>query len=543
MRISLCQINPTVGDLNDNKNRILAGIKKARDAKADIVVFPEMALTGYPPADFLSLSHFIKKVKEELQSIVPHTKGIAAIVGVVRESPYTTGKPLMNSACICVDGEILGFQDKTLLPTYDVFDELRYFEPARERSVWLIRGKKIAVTICEDIWQNAGCMDFTYPVDPIKDYKKEKIDCHLNLSASPFSLMKFKKRLDVLQKSALALKAPSYLCNQVGGNDSLIFEGRSLAVNVKGGLIGMAKGFQEDLATFDSQENQIIEVKETSKLEDLYQALILGLRDYFVKSGFKKAILGLSGGIDSALVACIAKEALGEENVLGVFMPSRYSSKASKEDSEALAKNLNIKYEVISIEEPFQTYLKLLHPFFEGKPADVTEENLQARIRGQILMALSNKFGLIVLSTGNKSELALGYSTLYGDLCGGIAVLSDVSKREVYELSSFINKNGPVIPEGTLTRAPSAELKENQKDSDSLPDYEIIDNILEAYVEHHKSEEEIAKMYGYPLELVMDLTTRIHRNEYKRRQSPPGLRVSEKAFSVGREFPIVQKWR
>lgn len=543
MRILIAQINPVVGNLKENKKKILEGIAVARENGCSIAVFPELALTGYPPEDILLLPHFIHAVEEDLKEIASHTQGVAAILGLPRANDRPYGKPVFNSAAVLFEGKILGFQDKTLLPTYDVFDERRYFANAEERRVFLLFGKKIAVTICEDIWQHATLSkDVSYPQDPVAEYADQNIDLLINLSASPFSQLKAEKRIKVVQKAAKSLKVPAILCNQVGGQDSLIFDGYSVVCDAKGRLIRLGKGFQEEFVVWDSDVKADELVVSFDKTEETYRALSLGLKDYFRKQDFKKAVIGLSGGIDSALVACIAVEALGKENVLGVSMPSRYSSEGSIKDAVDLASALGIELKKISIEEPFQSFLNILSPEFKGNSPDVTEENIQARIRGVILMALSNKLGHIVLSTGNKSELAMGYSTLYGDLCGGLSVINDLTKRQVYQISRWINRERVVIPVSTLEKAPSAELRPNQKDSDSLPDYEIIDTVLEAYVQDHQSPDRIAEENGYPKELVYDLIRKIHRSEYKRRQSPPGLRVTEKSFSIGRRFPIVQGW-
>lgn len=384
-------------------------------------------------------------------------------------------------------------------------------------------------------------IETSYQKDPIQELSKTPLDLLLNLSASPFHVGKFDKRLHICQKAANTLHCPVIYCNQIGGNDSLIFDGYSLVVNKNAELSTLLKGFEEDFQLIDTSTLNPISRKEND-LQDLYDALILGIRDYFHKLGLKKGCIGLSGGIDSALVACLAEKALGKENVLAVAMPSRYSSQDSLNDAAALAKNLDIRFRVIPIEDPFHCYLELLTPYFEGKPQDTTEENLQARIRGMILMALSNKLGYVVLSTGNKSELAMGYSTLYGDTCGGLAAISDLTKEEVYKLCYFINQKAPIIPENTLKRAPSAELRPGQKDTDSLPEYPIVDAVLKAYIEEGKSPAEIAKTHTLDLKLVESLIKKIHTSEYKRRQTPPGLRVTEKAFSIGRRFPIVQGW-
>ncbi|CRX37658.1 NAD+ synthase [Estrella lausannensis] len=543
MRILIAQINPVVGNLKENKRKILEGIHAARENGCSLAVFPELALTGYPPEDILLLPQFIDEVKKELKEIAGATQGIAAIVGLPRANAKPFGKPLLNSAAVLFEGKILGFQDKTLLPSYDVFDEMRYFDRAEERRVFLLFGKKIAITICEDIWQHAALSkDVSYPLDPVAEYANQNIDLLINLSASPFSQMKAERRIHVVQKAAKTLKVPALLCNQVGGQDSLIFDGYSVVCDAGGRLVRLGNGFQEDYMVWDSEVKADELVAAFDKTEETYKALILGLKDYFGKQGFKKAVIGLSGGIDSALVACIAVEALGKENVLGVSMPSRYSSEGSVKDAVDLAEALGIELRHVPIEEPFQSFLDILSPEFKGKEPDVTEENIQARVRGVILMALSNKLGHIVLSTGNKSELAMGYSTLYGDLCGGLSVINDLTKRQVYQISRWINRERDIIPVSSLEKAPSAELRPNQKDSDSLPDYEIIDTVLEAYVHDHQSPDLIAKNHGYPKELVCDLIRRIHRSEYKRRQSPPGLRVTDRAFSIGRRFPIVQGW-
>ncbi len=541
MRLLAAQINPTIGDFEGNTRKILSALQNARSKGCDFVLFPEMCLCGYPPDDFLLLHGFIEKVEEKLGEIISACQGLTVVLGLPRRAPGMKG--LKNSAAIIHDARLLGFQDKALLPTYDVFDECRYFDESPKMPLWEAGGKKFGVTICEDIWQHSELVKFTnYHFDPILDLKGKPLDFLLNLSASPYSRHKFEQRLKACRKAAITLNCPVVLCNQVGGNDSLIFDGCSLYVG-KEGLLACGKGFAEDELLIDFQKRQPPIAETRNEISDLYQALCLGLKDYFQKSGFSQALIGLSGGIDSALVACIACEALGPGNVLGVGMPSRFSSKGSIEDAEALAKNLGLSLWQVPIEGPFQSMLDLLEPHFAARPFDVTEENLQARIRGMILMALSNKFGRIVLSTGNKSELAMGYATLYGDMCGGLGVISDLTKREVYALADWVNRERALIPESTIKKAPSAELKANQKDSDTLPDYDIIDNVLSDYVERHLSPEEIASKHHYSLELVQDLLRRIHQNEYKRRQSAPTLRVSEKAFSVGYRFPIVQKWR
>lgn len=542
MKVLLAQINPIIGDFEGNFEKIKEGISEGQKKGAKLVLFPELCLSGYPPEDLLLLPSFIKKAKAYLDKIIPLTQFITVVVGLPRKSEADSEKHLYNSAAIITNGKLVGFQDKILLPTYDVFDERRYFEPGKSIRLWEIEDKKVAITICEDIWQHSDLVTYTsYIRDPIQEYQKLRPDLLLNLSASPFHLSKSSIRLKVSAKAAQTLDCPVILCNQVGGNDSLLFDGYSLVTNKDGSLKEYAQGFKTEYCLVNLDQEGKKELV-TNEIEELYLALVMGIRDYFLKSGFQKACIGLSGGIDSAVVACLAVEALGTNNVLGVSMPSRYSSPHSKIDAAILAKNLGIPFKEIPIEKPFTTYLSLLSPFFEGKAEDFTEENLQARIRGMILMALSNKLNYIVLSTGNKSELAMGYSTLYGDMCGGLTVLSDVTKGQTYQLAHWINQAKQIIPESTLIKPPSAELRHNQKDIDSLPDYSIVDTVVKEYIENHSTPEKISEKYQYPLDMVENLILRIHKNEYKRRQSPPGLRVSEKAFSVGRRFPIVQRW-
>lgn len=546
MHLIIAQLNPIVGDLRGNADKIIAAIEEAQRQYADCILFSELVLTGYPPQDLLLLPAFLNEIERQLARIVDYCSNLTAIIGTPWKTPSTSQKPLYNSAAIITDGILQGFQHKCLLPTYDVFDEARYFEPGKEMHLWNMHGKKIAITICEDIWQHSEKVEWTsYHRDPVAELRQQKPDLLLNLSASPYSLYKPYRRLDVCIATASTLRCPVILCNQVGANDSLIFDGYSCCINASGQLIDCAKGFKEELLPIDlyNASPQIpVNIPHKETVADLHQALVLGVRDYFYKSGFKNACLGLSGGIDSAVVACLAVEALGNDHVFGVSMPSRYTSPSSIADAQQLAKCLEIELKEISIESPFEAYLKLLTPHFQEKPIDTTEENLQSRIRGMILMALSNKLGHIVLSTGNKSEVAMGYATLYGDMCGALSVISDITKAQVYELAHWINRKREIIPINTIQRAPSAELRFNQKDTDSLPDYAIIDNIVQEYLEKHLPPKKIAKKYHYDLPLVEMLVKKIHQNEYKRRQSPPGLRVSEKSFTTGRHFPIVQKW-
>lgn len=541
MRVCVAQLNPTIGDLKGNTQKILNAIEKGREQRADLVLFSELTISGYLPQDLLFHEAFIHAEEACLKEIVKATRGICVVVGLVRHNPGP-GMNLFNSAAVICDGQVLGYYNKRLLPNYDVFNERRYFEPGKEAKTWVIKGKKVGVIICEDIWRHSGYVDTRYPEDPVLDLADEKLDLLLNLSASPYQFDKPDVRVQVCANAAKTLKCPVFLCCQVGGNDDLVFDGYSVCVDEYGNLRELGKGFAEDLFTVDLTAPTCQVPFHYDMMHDLYRALVLGVHDYFAKQDFQKALIGLSGGIDSALVACIAKDALGAQNVLGVAMPSRYSSEVSALDAKQLAHNLEIGYKQISIEKPFTDYLDLLQPFFENKPPDVTEENLQARIRGMLLMALSNKLGYIVLSTGNKSELGLGYCTLYGDMCGGLGVISDVLKTRVYDLCRWINRKGEIIPQSIIDKPPSAELRPNQKDLDSLPEYTIVDQVLIGYVENRLSAQEIAERFRIPQELVDDLIGRIYRAEYKRRQGPPGIRVSKKAFSVGRRYPIVQGW-
>ncbi|MCB1067524.1 MAG: NAD+ synthase [Simkania sp.] len=545
MKILVAQLNPTVGDLDKNTQKILDAMDHGRKVGAEIVLCPELSICGYPPEDLVYHRSFIDSMELHLERIAKASKGITVLVGLARRAVLEGEKHLHNSAAIISNGHILGFQDKWLLPTYDVFDERRYFEPGHGTRVWEIGGKRVGVIICEDIWQHAGYVDYTrYERDPVLALKPLKPDVLLNLSASPYQFQKPDIRVDVCAKAAKTLGCPVILCCQVGANGQIIFDGYSVHVNEEGKLCHLGKGFQEDKMLVDLEANICPCPFKYDTMGNLVEALSLGVKDYFAKFGFSKACLGLSGGIDSALVAYIAKKALGKENVLGISMPSRYTREGSRDDAKDLAERLGIQFKEIPIEGPFNEFLNLLQPYFEGKESDITEENLQARIRGIILMAMSNKHGYIVLSTGNKSEVALGYATLYGDMCGGLGVIADVTKTKVYDLCRYINKveGKEVILESIIKRAPSAELRPDQIDLDSLPEYGVIDNVLEGYVENYLSIDEISEKYGIGQELVLDLVQRIHAAEYKRRQGPPILRVSKKSFGVGRRYPIVQNW-
>lgn len=539
MILSIVQLNPTIGDLEGNGRKVIEAIRQAKSKGAEVVVFSELVLCGYFPDDLLLDRRLIEEMAQQLEKIAPETRGIFVAVGVARFSLPGNVKPLYNSAAVFIDGKLVGYKDKTLLPTYDVFDERRYFESVEEQPVFEYRGKRIGITICEDVWQHAGGVGYShYLLDPVADLAAKKLDLLLNLSASPYGFQRSDTRLQLFQKVARTVKCPVIFCNQVGANDQLVFDGHSFALDREGKVIRWAKGFAEDEFLVDEKERGSAQPRDLQGIGELYQALILGVRDYFHKQGFQKAIVGLSGGIDSALVACIAKEALGAHNVLTLGMPSRFSSPGSIEDAAELAKRLGVAFQVIPIESIFRESLSLLEPFFSGKAMDVTEENLQPRIRAMVLMAFCNKQGYLLLNTGNKSEMAMGYCTLYGDMAGALGVLQDVTKLRVYELARHVG----IIPASILKKVPSAELRENQSDSDTLPPYEVLDPILEDFLEQGLSAEEIAKKRKHPLEFVQGLMRKVYCAEYKRRQAPIGIRVTSKAFSKGRVVPIVQKW-
>lgn len=540
MKILTAQLNYIVGDFEGNLRKILEALDFARSEKLDGALFSELALCGYPPEDLLLQEGFMEKMEECLEKVILASQDLFVIVGLARKNPSPVGKPLLNSAAIISNGELLGFHDKCRLPTYDVFDESRYFAPGSSAFTWDLKGKRVGVLICEDIWEQSPF--FSYIEDPVKDLVDQKIDLLISLSASPFQKGKLDLRFQVARKVVEQLRCPLIFCAQVGGNDQLVFDGRSFLMNEEGKTLSLAKGFEEDLKIWNVDEIKQEILYLESEVKNLSSALILGLKDYFHKSGFQKACIGISGGIDSAVVACIAVEALGKENVLGIYMPSRFSSKESEKDAKDLCLRLGISLKEISIEPVFETYLDLLAPHFENRCFDATEENLQARIRGDLLMAFSNKFGSILLSTGNKSEMAVGFTTLYGDLSGGLSPLSDVTKHKVYELAYFFNEKREVIPLSILQKEPSAELRHGQKDSDALPSYEVLDAIVELFIEEGKSAEMIAEEKEIDLSVVQEIILKIYRAEYKRKQAPPGIRVSSKSLVKGRKMPIVQKW-
>lgn len=543
MKVALGQINPTVGDFAGNAAKIIEYSSRARAQGAGLILFPELSVCGYPPRDLVERTSFVTHNREAAERIAAETRGIAVICGLVTPAQADTGKSVMNSAALLRDGQIKFVQSKMLLPTYDVFDELRNFAPARHQQLLPFCGKHMALTICEDAWNDKHFWPRQlYSVDPVEALVKAGGNFVLNISASPFWAGKRELRQDMLSTIARTDRVPVAFVNQVGGNDSLVFDGSSLVFDREGKVIARGKSFEEDLVFFDA-DSLTGELHEQTPGEEasIYAALVLGTRDYISKCGFQRAIVGLSGGIDSALTAAIAVDAIGAENVIGVGMPSEYSSEGSITDARELAHNLGIRFEILPIGDIFHGFNKTLGKVFAGWKEDVTEENIQSRIRGSLLMAMSNKFGALVLSTGNKSELGVGYCTLYGDMAGGLAVINDVPKTLVYRLSRYVNSRRPVIPQATLDKAPSAELRPDQKDTDSLPPYDVLDAILEDYVEQSHSAEDIAREHGFDLALVKSVIRMVERNEYKRQQAAPGIKISPKAFGYGRRFPIAAK--
>ena len=543
MKIALGQINPIIGDFAGNAAKIIGYARRAKSEGAGLILFPELSVCGYPPRDLVERTSFVIHNRETAEHIAAETQGIAVICGLVTPAHAETGKSVMNSAALLLDGRIKFVQSKMLLPTYDVFDEMRNFAPARSQVLFPFCGKQMALTICEDAWNDKHFWNRQlYSVDPVESLVRAGGNFILNISASPFWVRKRELRRDMLATIAKNDRVPVVFVNQVGGNDSLVFDGSSMVFDREGKVIAQGESFEEDLILFDSdtltgEMHEQIAGEEVS----IYAALVLGTRDYIRKCGFQQVVVGLSGGIDSALTAVIAADAIGPENVIGVGMPGPYSSEGSINDARALAKNLGIRFEILRITDIFEDYKSTLRDVFKGHPEDVTEENIQSRIRGSLLMALSNKFCALVLSTGNKSELGVGYCTLYGDMAGGLAVINDVPKTLVYRLSHYVNSRNPVIPKATLEKPPSAELRADQKDTDSLPAYEVLDAILEDYVEDSRSAEEIASSHGFELAIVKDVIRMVERNEYKRQQAAPGIKVSPKAFGYGRRFPIAAK--
>jgi NAD+ synthase/NAD+ synthase (glutamine-hydrolysing) len=543
VKIALGQINPTVGDFSGNASKIIEFSRRAKAAGAGLILFPELSVCGYPPRDLVERSSFVERNRETVVRIASETQGIAVICGLVTPAHSDTGKSVMNSAALLMDGKVAFTQSKMLLPTYDVFDEMRNFAPAKSQELFSFCGNRMALAICEDAWNDKRFWPRQlYTIDPVDSLISAGGNFVLNISASPFWIGKRELRRDMLTSIARQHKVPVVLVNQVGGNDSLVFDGSSIVLNREGQIIAQGRSFEEDLIYFDSQTltgemHDQIAGDEAS----VYSALVLGTRDYMQKCGFRTAIIGLSGGIDSALTAVIASDAVGPENVIGVGMPGPYSSQGSIDDARSLAGNLGIRFELLPINPAYEAYRNTLRDVFAGQKEDVTEENIQSRARGTLLMALSNKFGAIVLSTGNKSELGVGYCTLYGDMVGGLAVISDVPKTLVYRLSEYVNSRRAVIPQSTLEKPPSAELRPDQKDSDSLPPYEVLDAVLEDYIEDSHSAERIAADRSLDIEIVQRIIRMLDRAEYKRQQAAPGIKISPKAFGYGRRIPIAAK--
>jgi NAD+ synthetase len=544
VKIALAQINPTVGDFTGNLEKIVAASRRAAALGARLTVFSELAVCGYPPADFLEKPSFLARCRSAVDELAEATRELptAVLVGVALPAQAETGKPAVNAAVLLDGGRLLLEQHKRLLPFYDVFDEQRYFAPSKPQQVVELDGVRLAVTICEDAWNDKNFWPRRlYKADPLEDLMHQQPAVHINLSSSPFWHGKRAIRRQMLSAIAQRDGIPVLMCNQVGGNDSLIFDGSSLALDARGELIAQAASFEEDLVLLDPFQAPALAAADEDDNQASYQALVLGTRDYVRKCGFRKVLVGLSGGIDSALVAAVAKDALGAENVIAIGMPSPYSSAGSIDDSRHLAANLGIRYEVVGISGLFAEYTHALEPLFAGMKPDTTEENIQSRIRGCLLMALSNKYSALVLTTGNKSEMAVGYCTLYGDMVGALAVIGDLVKTRVYAVCRWINRDREVIPWAILEKPPSAELRPDQKDTDSLPPYDVLDPILEAYVERYETPEQIATAYGFPLELVQQIVRLVERSEYKRQQAAPVLKVTSKSFGMGRRFPIAVK--
>jgi NAD+ synthase (glutamine-hydrolysing) len=543
MKIAIAQLNYHIGNFESNTSQIIESIEKAREEGVDIVLFAELAISGYPPRDFLEFDDFIEQCRLSIEQIALSCNDIAAVVGGPIKNNTGVGKPLYNAAWFLVDGKVQKIIYKTLLPTYDIFDEYRYFEPNNVFELVEYKGQKIALTICEDLW-NINDDNPMYQINPMDELMKLNPDLVLNIAASPFHYDQAQIRQDVLQKNAEIYGVPIYYVNHVGAQTELLFDGGSLAINSKGEIVSELSYFEEDFQIIDNNRIHLlpkVSVREQSKISLIHDALVMGVRNYFKKLGFKKAILGLSGGIDSAVTLVIAVEALGAENVHSLLLPSQYSSDHSIKDAEDLANNLKSSFDIIPIKGLFDKYDESLKPFFKDLPFNIAEENIQARTRGVLLMAFSNKFGYILLNTSNKSEAAVGYGTLYGDMNGGLSVLGDVYKTDVFELARYINREKEIIPWNTITKPPSAELRPDQKDSDSLPDYEILDSILFQYIEQRLGPKEIIAM-GYDEAIVLRVLKMVNTNEHKRYQTPPILRISSKAFGMGRRVPIVAKY-
>jgi NAD+ synthase (glutamine-hydrolysing) len=546
MRIALAQINTTIGDFDGNRTLILDAYRKAVAQGADLVLTPELAVTGYPPRDLVNRSQFVPGNKDTLEAIAREVGDVPLVTGFVDFNSSGRGRHFRNAAALLQRGQILHVTHKSLLPTYDVFDEDRYFERADEIKPVLVNGVRLGITICEDIWTDDYLPRPLYDVSPPQELARQGIDLLVNISASPFHLGKPAVRQRMMTALARELRVPIAYCNAVGGNDQLVFDGNSLVLDANGAVLGSLPAFEESLRVVDLTEKPRTRNQEPAAPapapEQLHRAMVLGLRDYARKCGFQSCVLGLSGGIDSALVAAIAAEAVGPRNVIGVSLPSVFSSAGSKDDARDLAKNLGIRYETVPIQAAFESVKAGLAPLFAGRAEDFTEENMQARMRGLILMSISNKFGNLLLTTGNKSELAVGYCTIYGDMCGGLAVISDLPKTRVYEVARWINREREIIPWPSIEKPPSAELKPDQKDQDTLPEYDVLDGILELFVEQGRSAEEITAE-GYDENVVRWVLRRVDANEWKRHQAAPGLKVTSKAFGIGRRIPIAQRFR
>lgn len=548
LTIAIAQLDYHTGNFDYNTQKIITHIQKAQQAGADLIVFSELCVCGYPPRDFLEFDDFIEQCQQSVNEIAKHCKDIAAIVGSPSKNPNIKGKDLFNSAFLLADEKVAAVSNKTLLPNYDIFDEYRYFEPNNIFEVIDFKGVKIALTVCEDLWNVDD--NPMYQINPMDELIKQQPDLMINIAASPFNKNQQETRTQVMQTNVTKYNIPLFYVNHIGAQTQLIFDGGSMVVNQQAEVIDNITPFEEQqrIYTFTTHNGkteitplQPITLALSNPIERIHNALVLGIREYFLKQGFTKAILGLSGGIDSAVVICLASKALGAENVRAILLPSQYSSQHSIDDAITLAENLGASYDTINIESTYQALSNTLQPYFDGLPFNIAEENMQSRSRGVILMALSNKFGYILLNTSNKSELAVGYGTLYGDMCGGLSVIGDLYKTEVYQLADYINRNGEVIPQNTITKAPSAELRPDQKDSDSLPDYDTLDAILALYIEMRKSPKEIIAL-GFDEALVKRVLRMVNSNEWKRIQAPPVLRVSSKAFGPGRRMPIVAKY-
>ncbi len=543
MKIAVAQLNFHVGNFEGNLQKMLVAVETAKKQKADIVCFSELATTAYPPRDFVEFDDFVDLAEATVKKLAKAAKGIAIIVGSISRNPVIEGKDLYNSAYFLADGKIQQVQHKALLPTYDIFDEYRYFEPASEFNIVAFKGKKIALTICEDMW-NLGNENPLYTICPMDELMSQQPDLMINISASPFAYDHAQERIEVLKANVDKYKLPLFYINHSGAQTEVIFDGGSIIMSPDGKVFEELPYFEECVKTYNLKEvmkGGKVSEQPKDKMQLIHDSIVLGIKDYFGKLGFKRAILGLSGGIDSAVTAVLAARALGADNVRAVLMPSEFSSDHSINDARDLAKNLGIQYDIIPIQKAYESFKELLYPHFLGTSFSVAEENIQARTRGVLLMAMSNKFGSILLNTSNKSEAAVGYGTLYGDMCGGLSVIADVYKTDVFALARYMNKDGEVIPENTITKPPSAELRPDQKDSDSLPEYDILDEILFQYIEKQQGPKEIIKM-GFDEQLVRRILRLVNINEFKRYQTPPILRVSSKAFGMGRRMPIVGKY-